>query len=114
MNKQFFNFDLKNSFNYIIFFTSEIKNYFLSNSKGIVFDYQIINSWSCSCCRCSIYFSRGNNYFSKKFTLQETTEQDLIDLKDNTISQLENGIDDTSHEVSNKIQDTINNLFDKT
>lgn len=53
-------------------------------------------------------------HFSKKFTLQETTEQNLIDLKDNTISQLENGIYDTSHEVSNKIQDTINNLFDKT
>jgi hypothetical protein len=52
--------------------------------------------------------------FSKGFTLQEKTEQNFIDLKDDTINQLGNGISETLHKVNNKIQDTINNLFDKT
>lgn len=52
--------------------------------------------------------------FSKDFTLQEKTEQNFIDLKDDTIDEVGDTIGKTFHKVGNKIEDTINNLFGKT
>ena len=52
--------------------------------------------------------------FSKGFTLQETTEQNFIDLKDDTIDEVGDTIGETFHKVGNKIEDTVNNLFGKT
>ena len=59
--------------------------------------------------------------FSKGFTLQEKTEQNFIDLKDNTIDEVGDTIDEagdiigeTFHKAGNKIEDTVNNLFSKT
>lgn len=51
--------------------------------------------------------------FSKGFTLQETTEQNFIDLKDDTIDEVGDTIGETFHKVGNKIEDTVNNLFGK-
>lgn len=51
--------------------------------------------------------------FSKGFTLQETTEQNFIDLKDDTIDEIGDTIGETFHKVGNKIEDTVNNLFGK-
>lgn len=51
--------------------------------------------------------------FSKGFTLQETTEQNFIDLKDDTIDVIGDTIGKTFHKVGNKIEDTVNNLFGK-
>lgn len=51
--------------------------------------------------------------FSKGFTLQETTEQNFIDLKDDTIDEIGDTIGKTFHKVGNKIEDTVNNLFGK-
>ena len=51
--------------------------------------------------------------FSKGFTLQEKTEQNFIDLKDDTIDEVVDTIGETFHKVSNKIEDTVNNLFGK-
>ncbi|MEX0639926.1 MAG: hypothetical protein WD018_01930 [Nitrosopumilaceae archaeon] len=59
--------------------------------------------------------------FSKGFTLQEKTEQNFIDLKDDTIDEVGDTIDEagdiigeTFHKAGNKIEDTVNNLFSKT
>lgn len=52
--------------------------------------------------------------FSKGFTLQEKTEQNFIDLKDDTIDEVGDTISETFHKVGNKIEDTVNNLFGKT
>ena len=52
--------------------------------------------------------------FSKGFTLQEKTEQNFIDLKDNTIDEVRDTIGETFHKIGNKIEDTVNNLFGKT
>jgi len=52
--------------------------------------------------------------FSKGFTLQEKTEQNFIDLKDDTVNKVGDTIGETFHKVGNKIEDTVNNLFDKT
>ena len=52
--------------------------------------------------------------FSKGFTLQEKTEQNFIDLKDDTIDEVGDTIGKTFHKVGNKIEDTVNNLFGKT
>ena len=52
--------------------------------------------------------------FSKSFTLQETTEQNFIDLKDDTIDEVGDTIGETFHKAGNKIEDTVNNLFSKT
>ena len=52
--------------------------------------------------------------FSKGFTLQEKTEQNFIDLKDDTIDEVGDTIGETFHKAGNKIEDTVNNLFDKT
>ena len=51
--------------------------------------------------------------FSKGFTLQETTEQNFIDLKDDTIDEIGDTIGETFHKVGNKIEDIVNNLFGK-
>lgn len=51
--------------------------------------------------------------FSKGFTLQETTEQNFIDLKDDTIDEIGDTLGETFHKVGNKIEDTVNNLFGK-
>jgi hypothetical protein len=51
--------------------------------------------------------------FSKGFTLQETTEQNFIDLKDDTIDEIGDTIGETFHKTGNKIEDTVNNLFGK-
>jgi len=51
--------------------------------------------------------------FSKGFTLQETTEQNFIDLKDDTIDEIGDTIGETFHKTCNKIEDTVNNLFGK-
>lgn len=51
--------------------------------------------------------------FSKGFTLQETTEQNFIDLKDDTIDEIGDTIGETFHKAGNKIEDTVNNLFGK-
>ena len=51
--------------------------------------------------------------FSKGFTLQETTEQNFIDLKDDTIDEVGDTIGETFHKVGNKIEYTVNNLFGK-
>jgi len=51
--------------------------------------------------------------FSKGFTLQETTEQNFIDLKDDTIDEIGDTIGETFHKVGNKIEDAVNNLFGK-
>ena len=52
--------------------------------------------------------------FSKGFTLQEKTEQNFIDLKDDTIDEVGDTISETFHKVGNKIEDTVNNLFGKS
>ena len=52
--------------------------------------------------------------FSKGFTLQEKTEQNFIVLKDDTIDEVGDTIDETFHKVGNKIEDIVNNLFGKT
>ncbi len=52
--------------------------------------------------------------FSKGFTLQEKTEQNFIDLKDDTIDEVGDTIGETFHKIGNKIEDTVNNLFGKT
>ncbi|MEX2059555.1 MAG: hypothetical protein WD966_00645 [Nitrosopumilaceae archaeon] len=59
--------------------------------------------------------------FSKGFTLQEKTEQNFIDLKDDTIDEVGDTIDEagdiigeTFHKAGNKIEDTVNNLYRKT
>jgi len=51
--------------------------------------------------------------FSKGFTLQEKTEQNFIDLKNDAIGEVGDVIGETFHKVSNKIEDTVNNLFGK-
>ena len=52
--------------------------------------------------------------FSKGFTLQEKTEQNFIDLKNDALDEVGDTIGETFHKVGNKIEDTVNNLFGKT
>ena len=62
----------------------------------------------------ALIYSEETIQFSKDFTLQEKTEQNFIDLKDDTIDEVGDTIGETFHKVGNKIEDTVNNLFDKT
>jgi hypothetical protein len=61
----------------------------------------------------ALIYSEETIQFSKGFTLQETTEQNFIDLKDDTIDEIGDTIGETFHKVGNKIEDTVNNLFGK-
>jgi hypothetical protein len=61
----------------------------------------------------ALIYSEETIQFSKGFTLQETTEQNFIDLKDDTIDEIGDTIGKTFHKVGNKIEDTVNNLFGK-
>jgi len=62
----------------------------------------------------ALIYTEETIQFSKGFTLQETTEQNFIDLKDDTIDEVGDTIGETFHKVGNKIEDTVNNLFGKT
>jgi len=62
----------------------------------------------------ALIYSEETIQFSKDFTLQEKTEQNFIDLKDDTIDEVGDTIGETFYKVGNKIEDTVNNLFDKT
>ncbi len=56
--------------------------------------------------------------FSKGFTIQEKTEQNFIDIKDDkisdTISEVKDTLGEIFHKADNKIKDKINNPFGKT
>ncbi|HXV65655.1 MAG TPA: hypothetical protein VD731_00305 [Nitrosopumilaceae archaeon] len=56
--------------------------------------------------------------FSKGLTIQEKTEQNFMDLKDDKISETIEDVQDTLGEIYNKadtkIKDKINNPFGKT